>query len=126
MPSLLPLMRRQLGSTRTAVFHGITSITSTTATTTATTRAMLVRGRNFSARSNRRRTNTNPKKNQWMHTGYDRRRHSDVNRSTGRFFFFMTTLASALSIFVMGDFKSEIKRFEGTEATTTGSSQKED
>mmetsp|Transcript_1007 Transcript_1007/g.2328 ORF Transcript_1007/g.2328 Transcript_1007/m.2328 type:complete len:125 (+) Transcript_1007:230-604(+) len=124
MPSLLPLMRRQLGSTRTTVFHGITSITATTMETT-TTRAMMVRGRNFSASSNRRRTNRNPKKNQWMHTGYDRRRHSDVNRSTGRFFFFVTTMASAISIFVMGDFKSEIKRFEGT-ATTTSSSQNED
>eukprot|EP00532_Pseudo-nitzschia_australis_P002209 CAMPEP_0168193716 /NCGR_PEP_ID=MMETSP0139_2-20121125/18762_1 /TAXON_ID=44445 /ORGANISM="Pseudo-nitzschia australis, Strain 10249 10 AB" /LENGTH=34 /DNA_ID= /DNA_START= /DNA_END= /DNA_ORIENTATION= len=34
-------------------------------------------------------------------------------------------MASAISIFVMGDFKSEIKRFEGT-ATTTSSSQNED
>ncbi|VEU40940.1 unnamed protein product [Pseudo-nitzschia multistriata] len=60
--------------------------------------------RNFSAHNR-----GSKRQNQWLHTGYDRRRHSDVNRSTGRFFFAMTTMASAISIFVMGNLKSEIE-----------------
>mmetsp|Transcript_13905 Transcript_13905/g.32387 ORF Transcript_13905/g.32387 Transcript_13905/m.32387 type:complete len:84 (-) Transcript_13905:1589-1840(-) len=51
-------------------------------------------------------TSTNRKKtkirNQWLHTNYDRKRHADVNRSTGGIFFVISTAAAGISIFIMG------------------------
>ena len=51
-------------------------------------------------------TSTNRKKtkiqNQWLHTNYDRKRHADVNRSTGGMFFALSTVAAGVSVFIMG------------------------
>mmetsp|Transcript_10903 Transcript_10903/g.23099 ORF Transcript_10903/g.23099 Transcript_10903/m.23099 type:complete len:82 (-) Transcript_10903:1331-1576(-) len=48
--------------------------------------------------TNNRRKN----QNQWLHAKYDRKRHADVNRSTGGIFFVTTTVAAGVSVYIMG------------------------
>jgi hypothetical protein len=55
--------------------------------------------RNISTRNRRNKTKI---QNQWLHTNYDRKRHADVNRSTGGIFFVISTVAAGVSIYVMG------------------------
>mmetsp|Transcript_9499 Transcript_9499/g.28321 ORF Transcript_9499/g.28321 Transcript_9499/m.28321 type:complete len:103 (-) Transcript_9499:1590-1898(-) len=93
---LLSLIHRSLSSARTSASR---------AAETPIVRAWV--HRNFSASNRRAKI-----ENQWLHRGYDRRRHSDINRSTGRYFFAFTTLASAVSIFIMGNMRSEVQRLE--------------
>ena len=50
------------------------------------------------------RRNKTKIQNEWLHThtNYDRKRHADVNRSTGGIFFVLSTAAAGVSIFIMG------------------------
>jgi hypothetical protein len=55
--------------------------------------------RNISASTRRKKTKI---ENQWLHTGYDRQRHAAVNRSTGSFFFVLSSVATGVSVYIMG------------------------
>jgi hypothetical protein len=63
--------------------------------------------RSLSSSSSRRgRRDNSP----WLHTGYNRNRHANVNRATGSIFFVLTAVAGGVGTMLMSRSVKNIKK----------------